>query len=423
MVAEQSVPREIWRRAPLSIGDLFLLIAPALQFLQFRSTGLVFATDILLLLALPLVLARSVRRLKQKQIALILMLALAWLASQVLTDLIRHSRPDDYLRGWSKIVLTITHFSVIWVALRDSMRRFVLYGIGFSIGGVLAASISPSPEAFDEPWKFGFAVPATLAVIIIATLLSSGRKRSIVLFALVAMSALNLYMNFRSLGLICLATGIYSYFQMHLGGRRRLGRLQMVVAGAAVLLSIWAFQQMYLYGLEQGWLGQEAQAKYEIQQQGSGGLVLGGRSEILASAQAIIDSPFIGHGSWARDPKYAALMRERKAELGYKKGWDDQDDLIPTHSHILGAWVEAGVVGAIFWFWLLKLAVSTLLRATGAEPLLPVFAFMAVLLCWDIIFSPYAAERRFVTTYFIAGISMLRSLTARMQYARTRVSS
>jgi hypothetical protein len=410
------------RRTPLGVGDSFVLIVPMLQFIQFHSVGTLFATDLILLAALPVVLARGMNRLRNRQVATILMIGIAWFFAQVVTDILRDSPPEDYLRGWSKIGLTVTHFTVIWILLRNSARRFVLYGVGVCIGGALSSLIFPNEFQATDLWKFGLALPTTLAVVLVASWLSLGRRKSLVLFALIGMSGVNLFMNLRSLGLICLVAAGYSYFCMQAGEKRRtLGELQIPIIATAVLLSVFGFQKAYEYSIECGWLGSAALDKYSTQQAGEGGVLLGGRSEILSSAKAIMDSPVIGHGSWAKDPEYAALMRERMVELGYKDKFDSRDDLIPTHSHLFGAWVEAGIVGALFWLWILKLVVTALWRATGSEPLLPVFAFMAFLLCWDILFSPYGAERRFLTTYFIAGIVLLLSFSRDAMFVKAGV--
>jgi len=402
----------------LNLGDFLVLCVPLLQCLQVHAVGVLFGTDLLLLAALPFVLATRMNRLRNRQIAIVLLLGLAWLIAQICTDVIRGSRPEDYLRGWSKIGLTVTHLAVVWAVLRSSTRRFALYGIGLCGGGALSCLITPNEFSLIDPWKFGLAIPVTLLVIFSVSSLSGGRNRPIVLIALFAMSGVNLYLNLRSVGMICLVTGVYCYFQTQAQtARLRLGWTKMVVTAGAVLLSVWGFQQLYTYAVTSGHLGQDAQAKYEFQEQGEGGVLLGGRSEILASAQAIIDSPIIGHGSWARNAEYAAIGRERFAELGYKVGHHDEDDLIPTHSHVFGAWVESGVIGAIFWLWILKLTVGTILRVKGNEPLLPVFAFIAFLLCWDILFSPYGADRRFMATYFIAVIVWVRSFGERSKYA------
>jgi O-antigen ligase len=165
---------------------------------------------------------------------------------------------------------------------------------------------------------------------------------------------------------------------------------------------------LYSYYAKQGIFGEYAQHKLEAQS-GEGGLLLGGRGEILASGRAILDSPLLGHGSWARDPTYSAILAENRAELGYKVNQNDKkDDMIPAHSHIFGAWVEGGVAGAVFWSFVLVYAIGSMLKVSGWEPLLPLFAFAGFMLTWDVLFSPISPESRFVTPYFIVAMIMLR---------------
>jgi O-antigen ligase len=143
---------------------------------------------------------------------------------------------------------------------------------------------------------------------------------------------------------------------------------------------------------------------------GEGGVLLGGRSEILSSAMAILDSPIIGHGTWARDPKYKFILEERRRELGYAKVGVMSDDLIPTHSHIFGAWVEAGVMGALFWFYVFCTVLRIMMRAPGSEPILPVCIYVSIAMLWNIFFSPYGADMRVVFAYFASGILLLDQL-------------
>ncbi len=391
--------------------DIFILLVPIMQFVRIQSIGVLFGTDLMLLAALPVLLARRLRLLKQKQVFLILMLGLAWFGSQVVTDLVRESVASDYMRGWSKIIFTVAHFATIWMLIGNSIRRFVIYGVGASIGGALACIFTPTPYQVAEPWKFGLALPVTLSVVLLATWMSNTR-RPLGPLALAFMSFVNLFMNLRSLGLLCLMAAVHSYALMYLRVKaRRIKKTQMLALACVVIFSILGFEQFYVYAADNGWLGRQAQMKLAAQGGGGANLILGGRSEILASGAAILDSPILGHGSWPRDPQYAAILAERKAELGFKRDPQSTSDLIPTHSHILGAWVEAGILGAVFWIWVLKLTASTLIRATGEEPILPVFSLMGFSLMWDLLFSPYGAERRFMTTYLMVGIILFAQLS------------
>jgi len=104
-------------------------------------------------------------------------------------------------------------------------------------------------------------------------------------------------------------------------------------------------------------------------------------------------------------------MRERTADLGYKRFQDGgaaKDDLIPTHSYVFGSWVEAGIVGAIFWMFFLIYTAYTLFSASGDEPLLPFFAFVALMLMWDILFSPLGTPTRFIAPFFMVTIILFR---------------
>jgi hypothetical protein len=383
------------------VGDIACVVIPALTFLRVEVGGVLYATDLCLLATLPFVVARHRRWLQIKPVQITVRLGLLWLAAQVLTDVIRQSPLEDYSRGWSKILLTVTHFATVVLLIRQSTRRFMLYGAGLALGGVLTFFVTPGEGAADHPWKFGLGAPITILICLIAGMLAR-RSRSASVTMITAIGAINVYLGFRSLGALCATSAIYSYFQLSQLANRRLRELQTVLAVAGLATAVWGISAIYARGVQSGWFGEEAREKYEIQSSGAGGVLLGGRNEILATSQAIIDSPVIGHGSWAKDPKYKAILYDRLAELGYRNmGGELESDVIPSHSHLFGAWVESGIVGAVFWCWVLWLTGSTLLRASGQEPLFPFFSFMGMLLVWNVLFSPYGADQRFIATYFV----------------------
>jgi hypothetical protein len=364
-------PEAILPRSILSLGDLFCFLAPALQFVQIQTVGTLLATDLALLAALPIALLRHPERLRQKPVPTILTLGIFWLFSQVVTDLYRGSAPEDYLRGWIRIVLILMSFLVIWTAACASLRRFVLFNVGVAVGGILTLSLHPSEDMLYSPWKFGLAGPITMLVI---TLIAcwAGRSRLAVLLPLALLTVVHSYANTRSMALICLLTAVFSLFHMSMAGNRRRvagGRLALLAGVGAVC--IYGFMALYSHYAEQGAFGPYAQQKLEAQS-GDGGMLLGGRSEILASGQAIVDSPLLGHGSWARDPAYAAILENSRRALGYKVfQYGKPDDLIPTHSHIFGSWVEAGLAGGIFWIFILYSVIASLIKVRGSRPSRP----------------------------------------------------
>jgi len=388
-----------------AIGDMACFLIPALAFLHVQLGGVLYATDVCLMAAFPFVVYRHRRWLQIKPVRRFLYLGLLWLAAQVLTDIIRHSPVEDYSRGWSKILLTLTHFTTIALLIRQSQRRLILYGVGLVLGGVLTFFIAPDRFAADYPWKFGLGLPITILVCLIAGMVPR-RSQVAAVTMLAAIGAINLFLGFRSLGGVCTAAAIYSYFQLSprlANGRPR--KLQKVWTVAGLAAGVWGISAVYAHGAQSGWFGEIEREKYEFQSSGAGGVLLGGRSDLLASSVAIFDSPLLGHGSWAKDPMYNVILFESMAELGYESmGGETEDGLIPSHSYLFGAWVESGIVGAMFWSWVLWLTASALIRASGREPLFPLFAFIGILLIWNVLFSPYGAAERFTATYFVYAI-------------------
>ena len=107
--------------------------------------------------------------------------------------------------------------------------------------------------------------------------------------------------------------------------------------------------------------------KFEGQDKGDYGVLVGGRPETLVAIQAIMDSPILGHGSFAEGDKYVWL----KQKIQYEHGYSDTDipeegeyNTIPTHSHLTLAWVEGGLLGRpLLAVYILVLTLKALLRA------------------------------------------------------------
>ena len=396
--------------------DVLVLLVPATQFIEIHAVGRLFMPDLLLAFILPMLYVAHGKCLRARLPIIFFILALLWLFGQVATDIFRATGFHDYIRGWAKIAFTLVNFAALYLLLYGQPRRLILYAVGMVVGGVIGYFINPNLYAVDMPWKFGYGLPATLLFILFAVVVIDRRRTGpyIASSVLVCAAALNIFMGFRSLGGICFLAACYLFIQFQWGQRvanEGTQVRQMLLIGILLAIAGAGLFKMYAYSARSGLLGQDAKEKYEAQTVGAYGLLIGGRSEVLVSSRAILDSPFLGHGSWAKDDKYSSLLTELKLQAGYVPGEDDEEGLIPTHSHLLGAWVEAGFLGVIFWVWVISLPVRVLIKLHGMmDYLTPLMAFVAFLLIWDILFSPYGAERRFVTPYYI--VVMMTALGA-----------
>lgn len=139
---------------------------------------------------------------------------------------------------------------------------------------------------------------------------------------------------------------------------------------------------------------------------------------MLASTQALSDSPILGHGSWAKEFAYVDLLAERRS-LGYEVGAGYYDvGLIPAHSYLMGSWVWAGFLGGLFGLSILGIVVWLLASLYSFHvDLAPVFVFSTMILLWNIAFSTYGFSARLTAPYGIA-VCLLGLVTgdARVRY-------
>jgi hypothetical protein len=404
----------------VDVLDVLAFLIPFTLFIELQIVGRLFAPDVLLATIFPFLLAFRGQRLAAPLPRMFLLLAGLWLLGQVFTDLVQGAPFHDYSRGWAKIGFTMVNFCALFLLLNGRFRRIVLYAAGLAAGGVVEYFVNPSTYAASYPWKFGYGVSVTWFLVLAAMALA-GQERTGRLSAIgliVGASVFNFYMEFRSLGGVLFLVAAYMAAQTVWRRRqtslRRIRSYHTVILTVAVGIAAWGALEIYSRAAESGLLGHEAQYLYERQATGAYGLLLGGRSETLTSIPAILDSPILGHGSWAKDCDYTNLFVERKLELGYFLGEENEECLIPTHSHLLGAWVEAGIGGAIFWAWVFVLALRSLtVSLLCRDRIIPLIAFVAFTLIWDVLFSPYGAERRFITTYYVVVLMSVHTLVVR----------
>lgn len=186
------------------------------------------------------------------------------------------------------------------------------------------------------------------------------------------------------------------------------------------VLGIFLAKAGYEISATNGWLGDEALKKYEMQTKGDKslmGLLLGGRMESFCGLIACVDKPIVGFGPWAIDngdyvktflTKYGktedieALMRSMRENPSARS-------LIPCHAYITEFWLWYGIFGLVFWLYVLFVYVRYLRQDCWAVP--QWFAWLACSipgLCWGIFFSPL--NNRFTPVLYVVACIMARAV-------------
>ena len=399
------------------IFDVLAFLVPLGLTYEIQFQGRLFLSEILLLLLSPVMLADAAKIWRNSSVRQFVSLALVWFLFQAATDVYRATPFIDYSRGLSKIFFFTINFVFIFWLISYRQRRLWLMSLAFAVGGISQHLLTTGWVFTLYDWKILWLFPVTLSVFVAAC-----GFRSIFwqISAAVFISLVNFLLLARSSGAICVFVALILVLRYRskkvgfaLAGISRVRRFRILIYGImGIFVAVLGYQALSISGA----LGEDDRARTELQRSfgqtyiGGGvigeifGLLVGGRNEIIVSSRAIIDSPILGHGSWAKNLAYvdlyaslggksADLFREEAANL-YDAG------LIPTHSHFFGAWVESGIGGAIFWgfiFWLIyRAAFRTLTLDTRIAPLA---FYWFVLLLWDIPFSPFGAERRFTVAF------------------------
>ena len=385
---------------------LVAFLAPAMVWVEVRVIGRLFVSELILLGLLPFLYLARGRMLAAPLPRTFLALGALWLASQMLTDVVRETEFEDYFRGWAKIGFFLANFCVLYMLLYGSRQRIVLFGFGIAVGGYLTYWLNPSEFADSYPWKFGVGIATTMLAVLVTQWRAYPANFILRALPLLSVGVVHLTLGYRSMVGVLMLSLAYMAAQWMVGRRRVVpapsplrGLLFLVVCAVVGAGTI----QFYGIMAESGYLDERSTFTYERQKVGEFGVLLGGRPEILASSRAVMDSPILGHGSWAHGADYAAYLLDARL-LGYDTPLSIglKEDIIPSHSHLVGAWVEAGILGAVFWAWVAFLCLRVLSCAyLIRDRMVTMIAFIGFILLWDIVSSPFGGDRRLLTAWYV----------------------
>ena len=328
-------------------------------------------------------------------------ICLIFLLSQIISDIINSTEFNNYIRGWIKILITILSFITFFIiaSYENKKIQIILFWIIF-ISLCFYSLIDF--KSFEYSWKFGLANNFLILILLILSFKKIDIKniKLIVFIIIISISFISLFFGARSTFLL---SSILLFHLFLLKNNNNKNILKKIILFTPVLIFVILFFYNYIYTNFS--ISENLIRKYSIQT-GDLGMFLGGRSELLASYKAIIDKPIWGHGSWASNCEYVYFLKEQLELYNYQKYVDIYNCRIPSHSVILGYWVEAGIFGFIFWLYFLNLIIKSYLielqKPTYASPLKLFLIFLSI---WDILFSPFGGTRMIILPLYLAIIT------------------
>ena len=384
----------------------FLLGAVAAQ--RIDVGGQLYLGELLGILLLPLLIQRG--RLPRAE-RLVVVFGALWVAAQVVSDVVNQTAIGDSLKGVLAPLVFIGTILGLAAYFRTEKWRMPSFLMGVAVGAVVSLAFFPTVYFTANPWKFGVGAAALNVFAVHYSFLLRRKTLAWLFIALVSFLLVSLYYDSRSMAFLPLLAGLgYVLFRgkwgagflRHFGGKWGVAKLLPFILIAAFLLNAGATA---IFSSERflSMISPAAAEKYGQQAGGTFGVILGGRSELLVSAQAFLDKPVLGHGSWPKDTSgYLEEFIQKRYELGYSQVREEflTSPWIPTHSYLMGALVWSGILGGLFWVVILYVLLRRFLDAVGRMPLY--FYVGLVGLLWDVLFSPFGASARWASAVFIA---------------------
>lgn len=329
----------------------------------------------------------------------------------IVTDLLyHHNYVELFMRGFAKplFIGMIALFFYICFSLAPRSILFYLYAMPFAI---LIYVIRPPKDEFTESTsQYALFVTQMGPIFIIwarfigATLYAKSKLlASSVFFALAPFMAL---FGARSDALLCFMVGgvfvSLAFLKDPKRPRIHLSKAKIAAFAMAGTILLSTFYVFYVYAAPRGIIGEMQQKKFATQTQteyGASplGLILSGRTETVALLIAGLENPIFGLGSWPvlSDYYYKAVEYTGDAKAIKRLLADGGGGRSSGHSAILGAWVTAGIFGAVFWLYLAYIVAKIALRLIRDETLLTAWYIPGcIFFYWHWAFSPIGTGAR-----------------------------
>ncbi len=317
----------------------------------------------------------------------------------------------------------IAFFVVFYCVLRQNFMGLGWFFVGSAISGIITIWAF-NPQAMAGESGFAYIANADSGTVIAGPLFWISKLRSfgqlpimLSYFKTPLAYSVGTPIMFVAFALFNTISGRAQSFCVLLGGAmmligrksrahmRGIGRHFVVFIIFGVLV-VFCYKLIYSYAAENGYLGEEARHKYEVQtDRGKGllNLLMAGRKEFFIAASAIVDRPLVGFGpraedykgytekflrSYGSDQEIAAYVyyRAQYASLGHRMQ-------IPSHSHIMAAWLWCGLPGLLFWLWILYSMYRHIRYYSASIPQwYGYFALTIPATLWSIFFNPISSR-------------------------------
>ncbi|MFH6769532.1 hypothetical protein V8G56_12345 [Gaetbulibacter aquiaggeris] len=382
-----------------------------------RIVGIFAISDAIAILFLPFIFGKK-RMFADKHFRNVIILLLLWMFSAIISDFYNDTEQIDSLKGVFGIIPFFACLVFAYWLLKNNFRLMEPFLWGYAISFTVSAGFGLDAFYQEQIARKGMESISSLGyynkiiIWIISSFISGAFAISyfkkypyLVTLVLFVFSFITLLEGSRSTFLIFFIASLTLFYILKITKelpwngflwQERLGRkIPKFILFASVL--VFAGKNIYEYGVTKGYMGDDELQKYKMQAISKIGL-LSGRGEFVSAVLAIKDAPILGHGSYAKDKNkygYSAAVLTGQDDFSINWNFTRGDDIqIPSHSHLWSAWVFNGVMGAVFWFYILfGILLKFIRKRLFSYPKYLAYVLLGIFsLGWNILFSPFSQK-------------------------------
>lgn len=340
-------------------------------------------------------------------------LLLVWFISQLSADFINQTEFIKIIKGTLAPILVAMILLGLTTVFYNRYDKLPLYLFGV-FTGILLNRMLGSEYYAQNPWKWGLGISVALCFFTWIDFYCKSNKVKFLLLGSAIFVVISMASSSRALAGFMVISSVITVFSGVIIKTRLYrnlctspyGLIQLLL-GIFVVVFVLDRSMVALFSYEPflDFLPSADAMKYSIQAESKWGVILGGRTELLISLEAFFDAPFFGHGSWAENSYYTyAHLDMVDASGGMLIELSVAEDninsfLIPTHSYLMGAMVWGGFFAGLFWVKVLGLSLAGLLNEKVISS--PLLLFIVITLVWNILFSPFGADARWLSTVLL----------------------
>jgi len=401
---------------PLGFTSISAFVFGLGLMIHFRVGVRVSLTEILV----PFLIATHSNKLQQlfqnSSIVLGLKLLVLYGVSIAMSDFLQDVPFEDTIRAIVIVGFLFTILISVGLILIEGLGLIVTILSGFAFGTLLHLFFNTAGDLYDfssESLQYAFFVfrfsPAlTSWTCLLAYHLSAKGKTKTALMLIISSMVIAVYFTTRSAcfsWLLAVTCCSYAMLQKGVDSHTLLFPARKMVV-LAVALSVMSIGSYYLYRelATRGLLGNSLKAQdnlkvlYSESETGVLGLLMRGRTEVLASILMILDSPIIGLGTSADSSNYydEAFAIAGKGTASFSTYTPHEDGRIRSgHSMIFHSWASNGIFALPFWLYVLFMLYRTIIMLMlSKSKYLWLLILLLISAIWDIVFSPMSVQSR-----------------------------